>query len=218
MFLTNENKEVHVQAQKAPLISPSEPLSAGASGPAAPHRCCDCHQTHHSSNSAQSSAFSDVFSASASGFLAADSGPVRLRLLAPGWYNWIAGRSWRDGGKSFRQVDGRIVWKAVVLTLFRSRSLFSSFLSSLADFMAFSEGSPRFSHFFLSTLRSLSFLTSSSCFLHEFSASCRSLLLCRSSSRRLRRSFSFCRRSFSRSLSWSVSRSLNSFRPCSSVL
>lgn len=115
MFLTNENKEVHVQAQKAPLISPSGPLSSGASGPAAPHRCCDCHQTHHSSNSAQSSALSDVFSASASGFLAADSGPVRLRLLAPGWYNWIAGRSWRDGGKSFRQVHGRIVWKALLL-------------------------------------------------------------------------------------------------------
>lgn len=110
-----------------------------------------------------------------------------------------------------------MTWEAVVPTLFRSRSLLSSFLSSLADFITFSEESPRFSHF-LSKLRSLSFLTSSSCLLHKFSASWRSLLLCRSSSLRLRRSFSFCRRSFSRSLSWSVSRSLNSFRPCSSVL
>lgn len=108
------------------------------------------------------------------------------------------------------------------ITLFLSRSLLplSSFLLSLAGFATLSEyeESPAFSPFFFSTARSFSLFISSSCFLHEFSPSCRSLLFRRSSSCRLMRSFSFCRRSFSRSLSWSASRSLNSFRPYSSVL
>lgn len=110
------------------------------------------------------------------------------------------------------------------VTLFRSRSLFppSSFLLSLAGFSGFSVcgESGMFSPFFFS--KALSFLTSSSRFLKELSPSWCSLLLRRSSSCRLKRSLSFCRRSFSRSrsrsLSRSVSRSLNSFRPSSSPL
>lgn len=47
---------------------------------------------------AQSSPFSATFSLSVSGFLELEleSPPpvVRLRLRAPGWYSWIAGRSW----------------------------------------------------------------------------------------------------------------------------
>lgn len=53
----------------------------------------------HKQKSAQSSALSATFSDCGSGFLAAglESPPAptaRLRLLAPGWYSWMAGRSW----------------------------------------------------------------------------------------------------------------------------
>lgn len=106
-------------------------------------------------------------------------------------------------------ADAHIV---LSITLFLSLSLLrpSSFLWSLEDLSGLSawlEDSPLFS-FLRFSQRSLSFLPSSSRFLKVFSPSWRSLLLRRSSSCRLIRSFSFWRRSRSRSLSWSASRSL----------
>lgn len=181
-----------------------------------------CHQKRR----AQSSPFSTVFLLSISVFLSAgvDSAPPapkRLRLLAPGWYSWIAGRSWcKNKILSAITLNKHQKYYNDLSTLFRSLSFFpmSSFLFSFWGFSGFSEwtDSTMLSSFFFS--KAFSFLKSSSRFRNELSPSCLSLRFRLSSSCRLRRSFSLSRRSFSRSLSRSRSRSRGSFRPSSSHL